>query len=107
MNPSFRLYTIFSNAVPFATPSGTRSLFVKVDTTPNPDSMKFAPEGRVVLPETMGTGKHFSSVEEASGSKLVRRLLKVEQITGVFLGRDFISVNKREQTSWTVCILQI
>jgi hypothetical protein len=32
----------------------------------------------------------------------VRRLLKLEQVTGVFLGRDFISVNKREDASWMV-----
>jgi len=33
-----------------------RSVFIAVQTTPNPDSMKFVPEGQVVLPEKMGTG---------------------------------------------------
>lgn len=79
-----------------------RSLFVKIETTPNPDSLKFLPEDRIVLPEAMGSGLHFSDVGDARGSKLVRQLLKVKEITGVFLGRDFLSVNKVEAVSWTV-----
>ena len=46
--------------------------------------------------------QHFSDLGQAKGSKLVRRLLKLGQVTGVFLGRDFISVNKREDASWMV-----
>jgi hypothetical protein len=36
--------------------AGTRSLFIKVESTPNPDSMKFLPEDKEVLPEKFGTG---------------------------------------------------
>jgi hypothetical protein len=32
----------------------------------------------------------------------VRRLLKISEVTGVFLGRDFISVNKKEDVQWAV-----
>lgn len=39
---------------------------------------------------------------QASGSKLVRRLLKTPNVTSVFLGRDFVSVNKKEDASWAV-----
>jgi hypothetical protein len=77
-----------------------RSLFVSMESTPNPDSFKFLPEDRVVLPEALGSGLHFSSASEARGSKLVKALLKHGDITGVFLGRDFISVNKRESAAW-------
>lgn len=77
-----------------------RSLFVSMESTPNPDSVKFVPEDKVVLPESLGSGLHFSSAAEARGSKLVRALLKHGDITGVFLGRDFISVNKRESATW-------
>lgn len=79
----------------------SRSLFVKIETTPNPDSLKFLPEDRAVLPEALGSGMHFADAGDARGSKLVRQLLKVKEITGVFLGRDFISVNKVEAVSWT------
>ena len=77
-----------------------RSIFIQVEKTPNPDAMKFMPEGQTVLPEEHGNGLHFSELGQAKGSKLVRRLLKLDQVTGVFLGRDFISVNKREEANW-------
>jgi hypothetical protein len=77
-----------------------RGLFVAMENTPNPDSVKFLPEDREVLPEALGSGLHFSSAAEARGSKLVRTLLKHSEITGVFLGRDFLSVNKRESAPW-------
>lgn len=47
--------------------------------------------------------QHFSDVSEAKNSKMVRRLLKRPEITAVFLGPDFISVNKKEDVPWTVC----
>jgi Fe-S cluster biogenesis protein NfuA len=81
-------------------PRGARALFVKIESTPNPDSLKFLPEGRVVLAERFGSGRQFESAAQAKGSKLVRRLLKIPQVSSVFLGRDFISVNKAEATPW-------
>lgn len=90
------------SSTPFADGASRRSLFVRMDSTPNPDSMKFVPEGETVLPEEFGTGIHFSTIKDAKGSKLVRRLLKIDPVTDVFLGRDFISVNKQEEVDWQV-----
>lgn len=36
-----------------------RSVFVDVETTPNPHSMKFKPQDKLVLPEAYGTGMFF------------------------------------------------
>ena len=93
-----RAFPLCALRPPFAI--GRRGLFVSMESTPNPDSFKFQPEDREVLPPSLGSGLHFSSAGEARGSKLVRALLKHADITGVFLGRDFISVNKRESASW-------
>ena len=82
--------------------SHVRSLFVRIEPTPNPDSLKFKPDARIVLPESFGSGLHFTDASQARGSKLVRQLFKVKEITGVFLGRDFVSVNKQEKISWVV-----
>lgn len=46
--------------------------------------------------------QHYSKVMEARGAPLVKKLLQTEGITGVFLGKDFISVNKDEEESWEV-----
>ena len=87
---------VFKGLNPISRLGQTRSLFIKVETTPNPDSIKFIPEGKRGLPEELGNGVHFDSHSKklAAGSPLVTKLLKYKEITGVFLGRDFISVNK-------------
>ena len=46
--------------------------------------------------------QHYKDLASAKGSKLVRKLLKIEPVTGVFLGRDFVSVNKEEDAEWMV-----
>jgi hypothetical protein len=102
---SHRMPTYFPPQHPrsFATAGvagAAKSLFVSMASTPNPDSLKFLPEGREVLAESQGSGVHYSGGSDTRGSKLVRTLLKHGDITGVFLGRDFISVNKRESASW-------
>jgi Fe-S cluster biogenesis protein NfuA len=98
--PSSSPSSSLSPSPPLRAPRGARALFVKIESTPNPDSLKFLPEGRVVLAERFGSGRQFESAGQAKGSKLVRRLLKIPQVSSVFLGRDFISVNKAEATPW-------
>ena len=44
----------------------------------------------------------YTSLADAKGSYVVRRLIKLPGVTGVFLGRDFISVNKEEDVEWMV-----
>jgi hypothetical protein len=83
-----------------------RALFIQVEPTPNPDSMKFLPAKRVVLDEKLGAGLHFdrTTTPATAGveSKFARRLLKTSAVTSVYLGRDFVSVNKTENASWAV-----
>eukprot|EP01138_Halocafeteria_seosinensis_P010531 gb/GECG01010753.1/.p1 GENE.gb/GECG01010753.1/~~gb/GECG01010753.1/.p1 ORF type:complete len:314 (+),score=53.49 gb/GECG01010753.1/:1-942(+) len=80
--------------------SGHRGIFVEVEQTPNPDSMKFIPDEGEVLPEEYGSSMHFSSLHDAKGSKLVRQILKIPHVTSVFLTNEFISVNKEEEADW-------
>ena len=83
-------------------PPLSRSLFVRMQTTPNPDSMKFLPEAREVLPAALGSGLQFTDAASARGSPLAARLLRTKEITSVFFGPDFISVNKDERTPWAM-----
>ena len=76
-----------------------RTMFIKVDSTPNPDALKFIPEAPLVDDESF-TGQHYRTVADARNSKLVRELLRVPGISSVFVSRDFISVNKSEHTQW-------
>ncbi|MFC0199473.1 NifU family protein [Paracoccus rhizosphaerae] len=71
-------------------------MFIQTETTPNPATLKFLP-GETVL----GSGTaDFPSPETGATSPLARRIFAVEGVTGVFLGRDFVTVTKADEAPW-------
>ncbi len=73
-------------------------MFIQTETTPNPNTLKFLP-GRAVL-ET-GTAD-FPDRDTAARSPLASRLFAIDGVTRVFLGSDFITVAKPDETDWSV-----
>lgn len=71
-------------------------MFIQTESTPNPATLKFLP-GQTVL-ET-GTAD-FPTPEGAEQSPLASRIFKVQGVTGVFFGNDFVTVTKSEETEW-------
>jgi len=71
-------------------------MLIQTETTPNPAALKFLP-GRKVM-ET-GT-RDFASPEEAEASPLAEALFSTGEVTGVFFGRDFISVTAAPGVDW-------
>ena len=71
-------------------------MFIQTESTPNPATLKFLP-GQTVM--DMGTAD-FPSAESASASPLAQRLFAVSGTTGVFLGSDFVTVTKADDTDW-------
>ncbi len=71
-------------------------MFIQTESTPNPATLKFLP-GRAVL--DMGTAD-FPSASAAGTSPLARRIFATGDVTGVFLGSDFVTVTKAEGTDW-------
>jgi len=67
-------------------------MFIETQATPNPATVKFLP-GRAVMPS--GT-VDFDSPEAAEASPLASALFSLGDVTGVFLGSDFISVTRAE-----------
>ena len=68
---------------------------ITTEPTPNPNSLKFLP-GKIV-------SEHNSfevTDKEQTNNELVRNLLSVNGVEGIFLGKDFISVNKVNDISW-------
>ncbi len=70
-------------------------MLIETERTPNPATMKFLP-GQEVL--AAGT-RDFTTSEEAEASPLASALFSLGDVTGVFYGRDFISVTKAEGSS--------
>ena len=70
-------------------------MFVQTEVTPNPNSLKFLPGKNV-----SNSGSFEVTKKEDTKSELVRNLLSINGVTGVFLGQDFLSVNKKEEVIW-------
>ena len=63
-------------------------MFIETETTPNPATLKFLP-GELVM--QTGT-REFRDEVEAAASPLASALFDLGDVTGVFFGRDFVSV---------------
>lgn len=71
-------------------------MFIQTESTPNPATLKFLP-GRDVL--ATGTAD-FPGADAAAASPLAQRVFAVGGVTGVFLGSDFVTVTKADDTEW-------
>ena len=70
-------------------------MFVQTEITPNPNSLKFLP-GKVVSNQ----GSFEVTKKEETNNELVKDLLSINGVEGIFLGKDFISINKEDKISW-------
>tara|TARA_B100001093_G_scaffold326703_1_gene311688 strand:- start:4624 stop:5163 length:540 start_codon:yes stop_codon:yes gene_type:complete len=70
-------------------------MFVQIETTPNPNSLKFLPGKKV-----SNSGSYEITNKDNADNELVRNILSVNGVEGVFLGDDFISVSKNDQIIW-------
>ncbi len=71
-------------------------MLIETEPTPNPATLKFLP-GRTVMEQ--GT-RDFASPEEAEASPLAAALFGLGDVTGVFFGRDFVSVTAAPRVEW-------
>ena len=70
-------------------------MFVQTEITPNPNSLKFIP-GKVVS----NVGSFEVTKNDNVNNELIRNILSVNGVEGIFLSKDFISVNKNDENSW-------
>ena len=70
-------------------------MFIQTEITPNPNSLKFIP-GKTVS----NNGSFEITKKDEVNNELVRNLLSINGVKGVFLGTDFLSVNKEEKIDW-------
>ena len=70
-------------------------MFVQTEITPNPNSLKFIP-GKVVS----NAGSFEVTKKDQIKNELIKDILSVNGVEGIFLGKDFISVNKYDETPW-------
>ena len=70
-------------------------MFVQSELTPNPNSIKFLP-GKIVSK----SGSFEVTKKDETNNDLIKNLFSVNGVESIFLGKDFISVNKQVNVEW-------
>ena len=70
-------------------------MFIQTESTPNPNSLKFLPGKKV-----SNSGPYEITNKDGMQNELVRNILSIDGVESIFLGQDFISVNKNENIKW-------
>ena len=70
-------------------------MYVQTENTPNPNSLKFLPGKKVSNDLSFEILK-----KEETTNSLIRNILSINGVVCIFLGEDFLSVNKKENEKW-------
>ena len=70
-------------------------MFVQIQKTPNPNSLKFLPGKKV-----SNDGPYEILNKNETDNNLIKNILSINGVTGIFLGEDFLSVNKIQNEKW-------
>ncbi|WP_341760376.1 NifU family protein [Candidatus Endowatersipora endosymbiont of Watersipora subatra] len=72
-------------------------MFIQTEATPNPATLKFLP-GKTV--SRNGPFEFTCAEDAAHRSALAETLFRIDNVTGVFFGFDFITVTKSDSIDW-------
>jgi len=70
-------------------------MFVQTQKTPNPNSLKFLPGKMISNADSMEFFK-----KDIIDNRLIRNILSIDGVESLFLGLDFLSVNKNDNADW-------
>ena len=70
-------------------------MFIQTEKTPNPNSLKFIPGKKVSI-----GGQVEITKKNQINNDLVKSLLSINGVTGIFLCKDFLSINKDQNIDW-------
>ena len=73
-------------------------MFIQVEPTPNPLTLKFLPGRNVTKEGTI----FYQSEAEAINSPFAKRMFGVDGVNSVFFGSDFITITKDADLDWQV-----
>src|SRR6185437_3419635 len=81
-------------------PARSHAMFIQTEQTPNPATLKFLPGCTVMATGTANFPERDAASATGARSPLAERLFELPEVTGVFLGGDFITVTKNGGSEW-------
>jgi Fe-S cluster biogenesis protein NfuA len=73
-------------------------MFIQTEETPNPATLKFIPDGHVILKN--GTAEFKNQKQAETKSPLALQLFTIKGVEAVFFGHDFITITKSGNAVW-------
>jgi Fe-S cluster biogenesis protein NfuA len=73
-------------------------MFIQTEETPNPATLKFIPDGHIILKN--GTAEFKNQKQAESKSPLALQLFTITGVEAVFFGHDFITITKSGNAVW-------
>ena len=70
-------------------------MFIQTQKTPNPNSLKFLPGRRV-----SNDGPYEFLNQDQTKIPILKNILSINGVTGIFLSEDFLSINKTQDEKW-------
>jgi len=84
--------------------TGSRSIFIQTENTPNADALKFLPNHPILPPGLSSPFLEYlnprSTLAPPHPSPLAAQLMNIDGVTSVFYGADFITVTKAADANW-------
>ena len=74
----------------------TQNFMINAEVTPNPNTLKFNVGRTLVETGTL----NFPDKEKAKGVLLAETLFNINNVLGVMVGHDFVTVTKRPESGW-------
>ena len=71
-------------------------MFIKVEETPNPDTLKFIPERELDLENNVFLNRN----DDIESYPLAEEVFSIEGVKSILLDNDFISITKNSKESW-------
>lgn len=72
-------------------------MIIQTENTPNPNALRFLP-GKLLHSQN---AQDFPKGSDTSNSPLATKILELENVEGVMIGQDFISVSKSANVEWS------
>jgi Fe-S cluster biogenesis protein NfuA len=80
-------------------------MFIRCEETPNPQTLKFIPDDRIILAN--GTLEFKNQKQASLKSPLALVLFEILGVKSVFLGSDFITITKDDEIKWDKIKMEI